>query len=325
MTTRRKGKSSSISSPRKTTNKGIIPDSGHSGECEENTRPTDNTAPSSFFKLWTSASFAVIFAIMAISFALGLQHQSQGMDLADNIINLLQDYSGAVSDVPSLSNWDAAQMPHKAQRQKQRRRTSKEVNRRLAPTLSRNMTVLIHDNGESTPAGSLYLEPKTTTSIEELKSAVGLVIDACHGGTCRVFDRYGYEIKALGALHDEQLLFAVPPNRHFVWPAFEIGHRVAVPGVTSSLPGHPIFLETLSDSPRVFLVENFLSAEDADEVIETTLGRPGFCAGSPLPLPLPIYPHTFKSGRLQIFFRGCYSIDVLSLVSLQVSPPPASP
>lgn len=60
---------------------------------------------------------------------------------------------------------------------------------------------------------------------------------------------------------------------HFQWPAISVGHKRAVPGVVGG-NGKQIELETLtepSDSkdtdPRVFYVHNFLSADEADELV----------------------------------------------------------
>jgi hypothetical protein len=255
---------------------------------------TTTSSPSPFLAFLKSNPFIIMVAALAIGVCLGMKHQSQGVDLAESFSNFLH---GGPSDTittpaPTLAAPSLAPSSHhhqqqqqqqhvtgtprkaqKKQRQSKRQQQEQATPPRLALTLSENVTVHICRNGESTPTGTIHLTPNSTRCLEDLRNAVGDMLPACQHGVCRLFDRYGYEIKALGALQDEQLLFAVRPKRHFIWPAFEVGHKVEVPGVTSSIPGQPITLQTLSNSPRVFLVENFLSPQDAEDLIEIALGK----------------------------------------------------
>lgn len=277
--------------------KGKIPESHREEDDDEAllsslATTTTTSSPSPFLAFLKSNPFIIMVAALAIGVCLGMKHQSQGLDLAESFSNFLH---GGPSDsittraptlaAPSLAPSSQQQQqqqygvtgtPRKAQkkqRQSKQQQQEQATPPRLALTLSQDVTVHICRNGESTPTGTLHLTPNSTRCLEDLRKAVGDMLPACQHGVCRLFDRYGYEIKALGALQDEQLLFAVHPKRHFIWPAFEVGHKVEVPGVTSSIPGQPITLETLSDSPRVFLVENFLSPQDAEDLIENALGK----------------------------------------------------
>ena len=60
-------------------------------------------------------------------------------------------------------------------------------------------------------------------------------------------------------------VWVVLPGTLFVWPTVKVGHVFKPSNVESGDPAHPIELETLSESPRVFAVRNFLS----DDEIET--------------------------------------------------------
>lgn len=270
--------------------KGRIPESHQLDEDDNDSSLSSQAAtssPSPFLAFLKSNPLIIMVAALAIGVYLGMKHQSQGVDLADSISTFI--YEGRSDSMtapaptlatPSLAS--SSQQEHlagtpikarKKQRQSKQQGQERATTSRLVLSLSQNVTVHICRNGQSTPIGTLHLTPNSTRCLEDLRDAVGDLLPACHHGVCRLFDRYGYEIKALGALQDEQLLFAVLPKRHFIWPAFEVGHKVAVPGVTSSIPGQPITLETLSESPRVFLVENFLSPQDAEDLIENALGR----------------------------------------------------
>lgn len=290
MASRRSTASSSISPPKK---KGVIPER-HDDDEEDAllsslaATSASSASASSFLGFLTSSPVLIMVVALAIGVCLGLKHQSQGLDLAESFSTFLHDSrSDSISaPAPTLAAPSLAptqQQQHvtgtlrkasKKQQQgqaKDQRQQQQSSPPRLALTLSTNVTVHICRNGESLPTGTLHLNNNTIRCLEDLRTAVGGILPACQRGVCRVFDRYGYEIKALGALQDEQLLFVVLPKRHFIWPAFEVGHKVEVPGVASSVPGQPITLQTLSDSPRVFLVENFLSPQDAEDLIENAL------------------------------------------------------
>lgn len=83
----------------------------------------------------------------------------------------------------------------------------------------------------------------------------------------RVFTRYGVLLDNLYAVKDADALFVVPPGDHFMWPAEFVGHKFVVPGVT--LPdGSPVTLETLSLSPRVFLIDKFVVDSECEAIID---------------------------------------------------------
>jgi hypothetical protein len=133
----------------------------------------------------------------------------------------------------------------------------------LSPGSFGPTTVRLCRNGEHTPFATLTVESGSTN----LRRAAGNLLPGCERGSCRVFDQYGFEATDPSALTEGQLLFLVPEGRHFVWPAFHVGHTATWPGKVA-LPPRPITLETLSESPRVFRVTNFLSESDADALIE---------------------------------------------------------
>lgn len=127
-------------------------------------------------------------------------------------------------------------------------------------------TALVCENGESAPVATLIIEPGM-----DLRRATGALVPGCEHGSCRVFDQLGFEVADAAAVADGQRLFLVPEWRHFIWPAFEVGHKAQWPGEVQ-VPRLPITLETLSVSPRVFRVTHFFDEFDADFLIENALG-----------------------------------------------------
>jgi hypothetical protein len=98
---------------------------------------------------------------------------------------------------------------------------------------------------------------------------------------CKVFDHLGRRVLTVGDMSPEDeveggddvtRLYLVPPDRSFVWPTVEIGRKVTVPHVFAP-GGRMVTLETLSHSPRVFLLENFFSPEEADGIVADTLAE----------------------------------------------------
>jgi prolyl 4-hydroxylase len=68
-------------------------------------------------------------------------------------------------------------------------------------------------------------------------------------------------------------IWIVPKNALFVWPTHQVGHRQRPLGVVSANSSKPIELETLSESPRVFLIDNFLTDEEVDYLVNHAKGR----------------------------------------------------
>jgi prolyl 4-hydroxylase len=60
----------------------------------------------------------------------------------------------------------------------------------------------------------------------------------------------------------------VPQALHFVWPLGAVGARVQPEAVRSPVEGRRIVLEQLSMAPRVFSVENFMSADEMRAILE---------------------------------------------------------
>ncbi len=78
-------------------------------------------------------------------------------------------------------------------------------------------------------------------------------------------------------------LYMVPPDRHFMWPTVELGHVIELPSTVASGPQGSPRLTTLSLSPRVFLLENFFSNEEGDQLIKACCFLLHLCPNHPRP------------------------------------------
>jgi hypothetical protein len=65
-------------------------------------------------------------------------------------------------------------------------------------------------------------------------------------------------------------VFFVPSQQPFIWPSFELGHRVTLPDIIiPSYPSdEPVSLTTLSLTPKIFLLKNFISSSEGSLLIE---------------------------------------------------------
>jgi hypothetical protein len=66
----------------------------------------------------------------------------------------------------------------------------------------------------------------------------------------------------------EPSVFFVPDTHFFMWPTFELGHRVSLEDITVPGVEDSVSLVTVSHSPRIFLVENLISSAESDQLIE---------------------------------------------------------
>ena len=92
----------------------------------------------------------------------------------------------------------------------------------------------------------------------------------------RIFDSDGLEITTDGQLlkvATGSRVHFVKGDNHFVWPTVRLGHKFWPVHVESVDPKNPIELETISESPRVFKVKNFLSDEEVSYLIQHAQNR----------------------------------------------------
>jgi prolyl 4-hydroxylase len=84
------------------------------------------------------------------------------------------------------------------------------------------------------------------------------------GSEPRVYTGFGKKVSTSDELNDGQTVHLVAPWRQFVWPTFEVGHRVNISGIHET---REIYVETMETTPRVFQIHGFMSEEECDGLI----------------------------------------------------------
>ena len=133
--------------------------------------------------------------------------------------------------------------------------------------------LFLYRNGFSAdPLNSIVSKATICRSPDALVATLSGEVDGdwgCEQG-CRVFLHNGWEVTNCEELVENDKLWLVPKGREFIWPTFKKGHLVEVRHVKSG-NGEPIVVETLSESPKVFRLNNFFTTEEADELIANAL------------------------------------------------------
>ncbi|KAF0695802.1 Aste57867_13399 [Aphanomyces stellatus] len=143
------------------------------------------------------------------------------------------------------------------------------------------LSVTVFPNGESTGGVQVDLTPVDVPSgrilavyLSTLVKVDGVYTDETKSSTQDIADRVytgqGRLVESFDDLAENDRLYVVAPNLLFVWPFVEMGHRVLIESPQSPT-GKPIVLESFSDSPRVFLIHDFFTNDEADTVIERIL------------------------------------------------------
>lgn len=143
--------------------------------------------------------------------------------------------------------------------------------------------VFVHVNGGNQTGSEPLLHETVVASdrIDVLASrwalALRLTDDKSIAAQARVFDATGRQVQqqqhysAVDGIRNDAHWFVLLPGEHWVWPGLYVGYRVVLPDVLG-VDSAPIVLTTLALSPRLFQVDGFLSAAEADDFI--ALARP---------------------------------------------------
>ncbi|KAH9184755.1 hypothetical protein AeNC1_013268 [Aphanomyces euteiches] len=141
--------------------------------------------------------------------------------------------------------------------------------------------VTVYRNGESVDGVDVELSPEHVPSGKDLAEYLStfVQVDGIYSDETqttkatiadRVFTGKGVLIESYDDIQPNDRLYLVAPELHFVWPFVKFGHRVTVESHQSPT-GKPITIESYNESPRVFLIHDFFSPEEADGLIERIL------------------------------------------------------
>ncbi|CAM9456611.1 unnamed protein product [Chrysoparadoxa australica] len=139
----------------------------------------------------------------------------------------------------------------------------------LAPS---HKSITLFENGEHEGGVLVKLTPEMCDG-HDLGEALSKMHSCTHTAGppvpgqphCKAFTEIGQRVLHCSQLTDGSRLYLVPPDRQFMWPTIEIGRNATIPHVTNS-DGEAVVLETLSHSPRVFRVYNFMTDAEADQI-----------------------------------------------------------
>jgi hypothetical protein len=90
-----------------------------------------------------------------------------------------------------------------------------------------------------------------------------------------LFDEAGLQLSDndLGWLKNGARLFIVAQHRYYQWPNYEPGTKIRIQHPESPLPGKHIELTTLSNVPNLLKIDNFLSDDEVNHLIEVASQR----------------------------------------------------
>ena len=123
-------------------------------------------------------------------------------------------------------------------------------------------------NGEHEKGRSIYITPNDCQKRTYLGETVCPKLD--FEKTCTLYSSLGQTIESCEDIKNNDSIYMVPKGRWFMWPTYEVGHKVHIDHVNTT-SGLPIIMETLSKSPRVYSLKNFISDDEAEQLIENAL------------------------------------------------------
>jgi len=126
----------------------------------------------------------------------------------------------------------------------------------------------VFDNGEYENGLSVELSYADCTGSLDLAEIVCPKIEQESG--CTLYSAWGTRVTSCNDVKNGSSVFWVQHGRLFMWPTYEIGHQVQIRHI--GMPtGKPIVLETVSQRPRIFRLQNFFTDAEADILIKNAL------------------------------------------------------
>jgi len=89
----------------------------------------------------------------------------------------------------------------------------------------------------------------------------------------RLVTETGVRMLSFNDIEEGQRAYCVPQGVHFVWPLRKTGSIVYPKNVVGPIPGKPIRMKQLSERPRVFAVDNFVSPQEVEELLKYNTER----------------------------------------------------
>jgi len=138
-----------------------------------------------------------------------------------------------------------------------------------ATTPTQPFVVVMYFNGECCEHGNRHII-NPGDSLESVQQAgLLLVRDRIpQAKSVDLYDEWGL-LRTIDGLRSESNVWVVVENALFIWPSVQVGHIYRPSGVPPADPKRPVEIETLSLSPRVYHVRNFLSDTEMADLISS--------------------------------------------------------
>mmetsp|Transcript_18186 Transcript_18186/g.29547 ORF Transcript_18186/g.29547 Transcript_18186/m.29547 type:complete len:521 (+) Transcript_18186:207-1769(+) len=145
----------------------------------------------------------------------------------------------------------------------------------------------LHFNGDGVGEGSTYISSNfkglndfirtacpEVTEIQDIAkedpTTLERICDPDQGA--RMFTSTGRRVRSFFDIAQGQRTYLIPQGIQFVWPLSKVGD-VTYPEIESPVPGKQMRLRQLTNSPRVFTVENFMNAEEMKELLDANRAK----------------------------------------------------
>jgi prolyl 4-hydroxylase len=147
-------------------------------------------------------------------------------------------------------------------------------------TLDNTVTVsfTLHPNGDGLGDG-IRLKSDSFGHIDDVISTYCCELMKMSEERCavssgaRLVTETGVRLLSFNDVEEGQRVYCVPQAVHFVWPLKKTGYTFYPKNVVGPVPDKPIRMKQLSESPRVFSVDNFVSPQEVEELLSVNQNK----------------------------------------------------
>lgn len=127
------------------------------------------------------------------------------------------------------------------------------------------LQVNLYYNGEWTNSVTVDLTPEECLVKYDIADVLCPKVN--FPSKCALYTSWGTKVTSCADLSQGENIFMVHEGRVFMIPTKGVGDRREVHHVSSPIPYSRIVLETLSETPRIFKLENFITEDEAQRLL----------------------------------------------------------
>jgi hypothetical protein len=127
------------------------------------------------------------------------------------------------------------------------------------------LQINLYYNGEWTNGVSVELTPEECLVKHDIADV--LCPKVSFPSKCALYTSWGTKVTSCADLSHGENIFMVHEGRVFMIPTKGVGDRREVHHVSSPIPYSRIVLETLSETPRILKLENFITEDEAQRLL----------------------------------------------------------